>query len=220
MIRSLGNRFLIIFLIIALLSSCNVAKKQIVPQDVEPETILYGLYNFKNIKSVKSVSRLPLNEISEIADDIHIYYQYAFLIKGAVSQQNYPIPDQLYVIAAIDNQRENGEMNINRIEGTINGKYALLQPDDRKFDVNVCYGKTKSECNPKKNPPYQVRSIAFELDKFESFKAKQKNIVDISVQYAFGKSKKELRGRFFSESGLGYSGERSVSFELPAEFFN
>ncbi|WP_160044770.1 MULTISPECIES: hypothetical protein [Paenibacillus] len=218
MIKSLGNRLLIIFLIIALLSGCSIAKKQIVPQDVDPAAILHGIYNFENIKSVKSVSQVPLNEISKLADDIDIHYQYAFMVKGAVDQQNNPFPDMLYVIAAIENRREHGEMDIYKVEGNINGNYSLLRPRYHLFDVNVCYGKTKSECNPKKHPPYEAIGITFELDKFKDFRPKKKNTVNIEIGFAFGKSKNELRGNFFNDAGPQKTGGKWDPLELPADF--
>lgn len=212
-------RCLALFFLIALLPACSVAKKQIVPQDVGPEALLHGLYERESIQSVKSVSTLPLHEISEIDTNMNLYYQYAFLVKGAVNQENNPVPDKLYVIAAVENRREDQEVSIEDFEGNINGEIVNMAPRHHTFDVNVCYGKTKSECDPKKNPPIQVHSIYFDLDQFKSFKPKQENIVDISVSYALGASKKELREQFLSDSGLQNVGEESVTLQLPADFY-
>lgn len=65
-----------------------------------------------------------------------------------------------------------------------------------------------------------MHSIYFNLDQFKSFKPKHENIVDISVSYALGASKKELREQFLSDPDCRMSGKKASRFNCRRIFIN
>lgn len=107
-----------------LLAGCSPSVKQTVPQNTNPESILSAIYDLEGIKFVGSVNTEPLTEISEIEENISIRYQYAFLVRDAVNQNNQAVPDRLYVVSAVENTRKDQEISIQYIDGSINGEIA------------------------------------------------------------------------------------------------
>lgn len=213
------NRYVIaIFMAFAaLFTGCSTSVKQTVPLNTDPESILSAIYELEGIKSAGSVNTEPLAEISEIEDDISIHYQYVFLVKDAVNQNNQAVPDRLYVVSAVENTRKDREISIQYIDGSINGETAKHNPRHRPITINLCPEDSKSPCGADDSKTYQANAVVFSLDQFPAFRS-HGNVVDISVKYALGKNKKELREQFLSDSGLQNTGKAVVSLKLPDTF--
>lgn len=202
----------------ALLGGCSASSKQTVPQDPDPDAVLKALLDVEHIKSAKSVSTHPLSEISEIEDHISIRYQYAFLVKGAVDEQNNALPNKLYVTSAVENTKKDREISIQFIDGSINGEIRKLNPKHRTFTVNPCGQESGSDCEDGHMAPYEAEAFIFSMDDFPELKP-QPNVVDISVNYALANSKKELREQFLSDRGLQEMEKAEVSLKLPISFY-
>ncbi|WP_194541079.1 hypothetical protein [Paenibacillus sp. JZ16] len=213
------NRYVIaIFMAFAaLLTGCSTSVKQTVPQNTDPESILSVIYDVEGIKSAGSVNTEPLTEISEIEENISIRYQYAFLVKDAVNQNNQAVPDRLYVVSAVENTRKDREISVQYIDGSINGVIAERNPPHLPITVNICPDDSKSPCGADGSKTYQADAFVFSLDQFPAFRSHD-NVVDISVKYALGKNKKELREQFLSDSGLQDTDKAIVSLKLPDTF--
>lgn len=214
------NRFILaIFMaFVALLAGCSTTAKQTVPQDTDPESILSAIFDLEGIKSATSVVTEPLTETSEIEENISIRYQYAFLVKGAINQDNQAVADRLYVVSAVENMRNDMEISIQYTSGTINGEVAEHNPRHRPITVKVCQDDAKSPpCETDDSKSYEADAHFFSLDEFPAFRSHD-NVVDMSVRYALGKNKKELREQYLSDSGLQNSGEANVSLKLPDTF--
>ncbi len=202
----------------ALLGGCSASSKQTVPQDPDPDAVLKALLDVEHIKSAKSVSTHPLSEISEIEDHISIRYQYAFLVKGAVDEQNNALPNKLYVTSAVENTKKGREISIQFIDGGINGEIRKLNPKHRTFTVNPCGQESGSDCEDGHMAPYKAEAFIFSMDDFPELKP-QPNVVDISVNYALANSNKELREQFLSDRGLQEMEKAEVSLKLPISFY-
>lgn len=213
------NRYLIaIFMAFAaLFTGCSTSVKQTVPQNTDPESILSAIYKLEGIKSAGSVNTEPLIEISEIEDNISIRYQYVFLVKDAVNQNNQAVPDRLYVVSAVENTRKDREISIQYIDGSINGEIVKNYPRHLPITVNLCPDDSKSPCGADDSKTYKADAVVFSLDQFPAFRS-HNNVVDISVKYALGKNKKELREQFLSDSGLQETDDAVVSLKLPDSF--
>lgn len=211
------NRYLIaIFMAFAaLFTGCSTSVKQTVPHNTDPESILSALYDLDGIKSAGSVNTEPLAE--EIEDNISIRYQYVFLVKDAVNENNQAVPDRLYVVSSVENTRNDREISIQYTDGSINGETAKHNPKNRPITVNICQDDSKSPCGADDSKTYQANAVVFSLDQFPAFRS-HGNFVDISVKYALGKNKKELREQFLSDSGLQDTGKAVVSLRLPDTF--
>lgn len=212
------NRFLIaIFMAFAaLLAGCSTSVKQTVPQNTDPESILSVIYESEGIKSAGSVNIEPLTEISEIEENISIYYQYAFLVRDIIKQDNQTVPDRLYVVSAVENTRKDQEISIQSISGSINGEIVMKNPRHLIFNAK-CPDDSKSPCGDHDSKTYKADAAVFSLDQFPAFKS-DRNVVEISVRYALGKNKKELREQYLSDSGLQNTGKAVVSLKLPDTF--
>ncbi|WP_242615037.1 hypothetical protein [Paenibacillus solani] len=201
-----------------LLAGCSPFVKQTVPQDTNPESIISAIYDLEGIKFVGSVNTEPLTEISEIEENISIHHQYAFLVKGAVNRDNQTVPDRLYVVSAVENTRKDQEISIQYIDGSINGEIAKNNPRHLPINVKVCPDDSKSPCGADDSKTYKADAVVFSLDHFPAFQS-DGNVVDISVKYALGKNKKELREQYLSDSGLQqYTDKANVSLKLPDTF--
>lgn len=213
------NRFVIaiVMAFTALFAGCSTSVKQTVPQDTDPESILNAIYDLEGIQSASSVVTEPLTEISEIEENISIRYQYAFLVKGAVDQNNQAVPDRLYVVSAVENTREDLEISIQYTNGAINGEIAKHNPRHRPITVKICQDDSKSPCGADDSKSYEADAFVFSLDEFPAFRS-HSNVVDISVYYALGKNKKELREQYLSDSGLQNTDKANVSLKLPDTF--
>ncbi|MBQ4897975.1 hypothetical protein KB559_03900 [Paenibacillus sp. Marseille-P2973] len=218
MMKAKRSIVIMIFIaLFALLAGCNVSHKQTVPEDTDPDSLLQSLYTAEHIKSVKSAIIEPLNKSSEIEQGIRIYYQYAILLKGAVDQENKDIANQLYIVTAVENTQENREISVQYIGGSLNGEIRELRPRHKTFQVNACRTESDSPCDSGDPTSYEAYAVIFSLDEYSALE-EQGNVVDITVRYALGKNKKELREQFLSDSGLQETGKAAVSFQLPAAF--
>lgn len=129
MIRKKNRYVIAIFMALAaLFTGCSTSVKQTVPQNTDPESILSVIYDLEGIKSAGSVNTEPLTDISEIEENISIRYQYVFLVRDAVNQNNQAVPDRLYVVSAVENTRKDREISIQYIDGSINGEIAEHNP--------------------------------------------------------------------------------------------
>ncbi|WP_258394687.1 hypothetical protein [Paenibacillus sp. MDMC362] len=187
MIRKKNRYIIAIFMAFAaLFTGCSTSVKQTVPLNTDPESILSALYDLDGIKSAGSVNTEPLTEISEIEDNISIRYQYVFLVKDAVNENNQAVPDRLYVVSAVENTRNDREISIQYTDGSINGETAKHNPRHRPITVDICPDDSKSPCEADDSKTYQANAVAFSLDQFPAFRSHD-NVVDISVKYALGK---------------------------------
>lgn len=178
----------------ALLTGCSTSVKQTVPQNTDPKSMLSVIYDLEGIKSASSVKTEPLTEISEIEDNISIRYQYVFLVKDAVNHNNQAVPDRLYVVSAVENTRKDREISIQYIDGSINGEIVKNNPRHLPITVKICQDDSKSLCEAEDSKTYQANAIVFRWTN-SPFRS-HGNVVDFSVKYALGKSKKSFESNF------------------------
>lgn len=218
MIRKKNRYVIAIFMAFAaLFTGCSTSVKQTVPLNTDPESILSVIYDLEGIQSAGSVNTEPLTELSEIEENISIRYQYVFLVKDAVNQNNQAVPDRLYVVSAVENTRKDREISIQYIDGSINGEIVKNNPRHLPITVNLCPDDSKSPCGTDDSRTYKATAVVFSLDQFPAFRS-HGNVVDISVKYALGKNKKELREQYLSDSGLQETDDAVVSLKLPDTF--
>ncbi|PJN50211.1 hypothetical protein PAEVO_52550 [Paenibacillus sp. GM2FR] len=137
-------------------------------------------------------------------------------MKDAVNQNNQAVPDRLYVVSAVENTRKDHEIS-QYIDGSINWEIAKHDPRHLPITVNICPDDSKSPCGADDSKTYKADAVVFSLDQFPAFRS-HGNVVDISVKYALGKNKKELREQFLSDSGLQETDDAVVTLKLLDTF--
>ncbi|MEK6989628.1 hypothetical protein NST08_05165 [Paenibacillus sp. FSL K6-1566] len=99
-------------------------------------------------------------------------------------------------------ERKDREISVQYIDGSINEEIAKNNPQHLPNTVNLC----PDDSNPLaelmiRRLIKQIRLFFRWTDQFPALRS-HGNVVDISVKYALGKNKRELREQFLSDSGL------------------
>lgn len=201
-----------------IISCCSATEKQVVSSGGDAKSIFKQLSKKEKIHSYDAMSSQALDEVVDLEEGIRVHYQYAYHVKGIIDTYNKETGlkhDKMYVVYAIENSHDNKAVQVDS-KIAFNGDEEYERTVSSEFEIDVCRGKWF--CSSKKNPPYKAEALKIPLEEV-AVKKDQEIKLDIIMDYAFGKSKKDLVNQFFSDSGYLDESSTSITLSLPKEFF-